>query len=74
MAGTAHNERFGAMAGVPRWKVFTNSKLRGSWQVLVARHCAKPPLRCTQAGDSVVERAVPRNESTARQRSGNLKM
>jgi len=34
------------MAGVARWKVLQNSKLSGSWQVLVARHCAKPPPRC----------------------------
>ena len=27
---TAPNERFGAMAGVARWKVLPNSKLRGS--------------------------------------------
>jgi hypothetical protein len=27
------NERFSAMAGVPRWKVLQNSKLSGSWQV-----------------------------------------
>ena len=38
----ACNERFGAMAGVARWKVLPNRKLRGSWQVCVARHCAKP--------------------------------
>jgi hypothetical protein len=25
-----------------------NSKLSGSWQVQVARHCAKPPPRCRQ--------------------------
>jgi len=41
----ATNERFGAMAGVARWKVLQNSKLSGSWQVCVARHCAKPPPR-----------------------------
>jgi len=41
-AATAYNERFGAMAGVARWKVLPNSKLRGSWHVLVARHYAKP--------------------------------
>jgi len=41
----AYNERFGAMAGVARWKVLPNSKLRGSWQGQVARHCAKPLLR-----------------------------
>jgi hypothetical protein len=38
MAGTAHNERFGTMAGVPRWIVLQNSKLCGSWQV-----CESPP-------------------------------
>ena len=32
-AATAFNERFGAMAGVARWKVLPNSKLSGSWQV-----------------------------------------
>jgi len=48
MAATAFNERFGAMAGVSRWIVLQNSKLRGSWQVCVARHCAKPPPRCRQ--------------------------
>ena len=26
----AHNERFGAMAGVARWKALQDSKLRGS--------------------------------------------
>jgi hypothetical protein len=41
----ALNERFGAMAGVARWIVLQNSKLCGSWQVCVARHCAKPPPR-----------------------------
>jgi len=45
---TAANERFGAMAGVARCKVLPNSKLRGSWQVQVARHCAKPPPRYRQ--------------------------
>jgi hypothetical protein len=38
-AATAYNERFGAMAGVPRWIALQNSKLSGSWQVCVARHC-----------------------------------
>jgi hypothetical protein len=48
-AATAYNERFGAMAGVPRYIVLQNSKLSGSWQVQVARHFAKPPPRCAQA-------------------------
>ena len=48
---TAYNERFGAMAGVARWKVLQNSKLSGSWQVQVARHCAKPPPRYRQVMD-----------------------
>ena len=49
--GTACNERFGAMAGVTRWIVLPNSKLSGSWQVQVARHCAKPPPRYLQWRD-----------------------
>jgi hypothetical protein len=32
-AATIYNERFGTMAGVPRWIALQNSKLRGSWQV-----------------------------------------
>jgi hypothetical protein len=44
----AANERFGTMAGVLRWIVLQNSKLSVSWQVQVARHCAKPPLRYKQ--------------------------
>jgi hypothetical protein len=44
-AATSCNERFGTMAGVPRWIVLRNSKLSGSWQEQEARHCAKPPLR-----------------------------
>jgi len=51
---TAVNERFGAMAGVPRWIILQNSKLSGSWQVCVARHCAKPPPRYLSCGDSAV--------------------
>ena len=42
-AATATNKQFGSMAGVARWKTLQNSKLNGSWQVQVARHCAKLP-------------------------------
>ena len=47
-AATSLNERFGTMAGVPRRKVLQNRKLSGSWQVYVARHCAKPLGRWAQ--------------------------
>ena len=40
---TVYNKRFGSMAGVTRRKVLQNSKLNDSWQMQVARHCAKPP-------------------------------
>jgi hypothetical protein len=43
--GTTYNERFGTMAGVSRWIALHNSKLSGSRQVQIARHCAKPPPR-----------------------------
>jgi len=56
MASTAYNERFGIMAGVPRWIALQNSKLSGSWQVQVARHYAKPPPRCRQCGDRAVRK------------------
>jgi hypothetical protein len=55
----ALNERFGTMAGVPRWIALQNSKLCGSWQVQVARHCAKPQKRCVQCrnvgGDKILK-------------------
>jgi len=52
-AATVYNKQFGAMAGVARWKVFTNSELSDSWQVQVARHCAKLPARWLQCGATV---------------------
>jgi hypothetical protein len=46
------------MAGVPRRIALQNSKLSGSWQVCVARHCAKPLGVGCNAGRQFAVQAV----------------